>query len=285
MTMDVICCRSSACGRSGRPSDLPSRPHLNAAMRSSRLEPQSQPHASAWLAVRPISLRGIAPILAMSLIAGLRFFEEGACAQTVSPAAPADRFAEFITEASGRFAVSAHWIRAVMQVESGGDEHAISPRGATGLMQIMPGTWVELSIRYGLGLDPFDPRDNILAGTAYLKEMYDRFGSAGFLAAYNVGPLRYEQHLMTGRLLPAETLAYVAAVTSLLASEPIHGDTSRARGAVARQQASLFVKRADGTFADTQSATYVRPTSDSNAPSTARPLALAPRAAGLFLRR
>jgi soluble lytic murein transglycosylase-like protein len=59
-----------------------------------------------------------------------------------------------------------------------------------GLMQLMPGTWVELSVRYGLGLDPFDPRDNILAGTAYLKEMFDRFGSAGFLAAYHTGPSR-----------------------------------------------------------------------------------------------
>ncbi|WP_354107013.1 lytic transglycosylase domain-containing protein [Bradyrhizobium sp. LB14.3] len=45
-----------------------------------------------------------------------------------------------------------------MQVESGGNAHAISPRGALGLMQIMPATWVELSARYGLGIDPFDPQ-------------------------------------------------------------------------------------------------------------------------------
>ena len=92
----------------------------------------------------------------------------------------------------------------MMQVESGGDERATSPRGAMGLMQLMPGTWVELSVRYGLGLDPFDPSDNILAGTAYLKEMHDRFGSAGFLAAYHAGPARYEQHLATGQPLPPE---------------------------------------------------------------------------------
>jgi hypothetical protein len=210
---------------------------------------------------------------------------EAACAQIVSRAAPADRFAEFITEASDRFAISAHWIRAVMQVESAGDEHAMSPRGAMGLMQIMPGTWADLSSRYGLGLDPFDPRDNILAGTAYLKEMHDRFGSAGFLAAYNAGPLRYEQHLTTGRALPAETLAYVAAVASLLAPERIDGDSSRARRAFAWRQAPLFVERADSTFTDPQSATDVRPTSSSNASSTAGPLALPPGAAVLFLRR
>ena len=58
----------------------------------------------------------------------------------------------------------------------------------------MPGTWVELSVRYGLGIDPFDPHDSIMAGAAYLREMHDRFGSPGFLAAYNAGPERYEQH-------------------------------------------------------------------------------------------
>jgi soluble lytic murein transglycosylase-like protein len=126
-----------------------------------------------------------------------------------------------------RFAVPAHWIRAVIHVESAGDEHAISPRGAMGLMQLMPATWVELNARYGLGLDPFDPRGNILAGTAYLKEMHDRFRSAGFIAAYHAGPSRYEQHLATGQSLPQETIAYVAAVTSLFAEEQGEHTTSR----------------------------------------------------------
>ena len=103
--------------------------------------------------------------------------------------------------------------------ESDGDERSISPRGAMGLMQLMPGTWVELSARYRLGLDPFDARNNILAGTAYLKEMHDRFGSAGFLAAYHAGPWRHEQRVVTGKPLPSETTAYVAAVTPLLDNE------------------------------------------------------------------
>ena len=72
-------------------------------------------------------------------------------------------------------------VRAIIQIESAGDAHAISSRGAMGWMQLMPATWIELSVRYELGLDPFDPRDNIMAGTAYVRELSDRFGSAGRL--------------------------------------------------------------------------------------------------------
>jgi soluble lytic murein transglycosylase-like protein len=154
-----------------------------------------------------------------------------------------DRFAEFIAEASTRFAVPASWIRAVMQIESGGEQRATSPRGALGLMQLMPGTWVELSARYDLGLDPFQPRDNIFAGAAYLKEMLERYGSAGFLAAYHAGPSRYEQHLVTGKPLPSETIAYVAAVTPLLDHEHNEHIASRIRPAVPWREAPLFVER------------------------------------------
>ena len=139
----------------------------------------------------------------------------------------------------------ARWIRAVVQVESRGDEHAISPRGAMGLMQLMPGTWVELSVRHALGLDPFDPHDNILAGAAYLKEMHDRFGSTGFLAAYHAGPSRYEHHLATGQPLPPETVAYVAAVTPLLADKRLEHAAFRIRRAIPWREAPLFVDRAD----------------------------------------
>ena len=132
-----------------------------------------------------------------------------------------------------------------MQVESGGDEHAISPRGAMGLMQLMPATWAELSARYGLGRDPFDPRDNILAGTAYVKDMHDRFGSAGFIAAYHAGPARYEQHLATGQPLPAETTAYVAAVTALLGNAQTEHAAFRIKHADSWREAPLFFERTD----------------------------------------
>ena len=186
----------------------------------------------------------VAVAQSMCLIAPSMLFESGVFAQTASHSASIDRFANFITAASTRFTVPARWIRAVIEIESGGDEHSISPRGAMGLMQLMPGTWVELSARYGLGLDPFDARDNILAGTAYLKEMHDRFGSAGFLAAYHAGPWRYEQHLVTGKPLPSETTAYVAAVTPLLDNEQGEHAAVDGRRALPWREAPLFVERA-----------------------------------------
>ena len=124
----------------------------------------------------------------------------------------ADPYAAPITEASRRFDVPERWIRAVMRVESAGDAGATSRAGAMGLMQLMPATWATMRARYRLGNDPYAPRDNILAGTAYLREMYDRYGSPAFLAAYNAGPGRLDDHLREGRPLPAETRRYLAVI-------------------------------------------------------------------------
>ncbi len=130
---------------------------------------------------------------------------------------PLDRWSGFVAEASSRFGVPEAWIRRVMRAESGGrttlnGRPIVSHAGAQGLMQLMPGTWLAMRFTHGLGNDVHDPRDNILAGTAYLRAMYDRFGYPGLFAAYNAGPGRYAEHLATGRRLPAETIAYVAAV-------------------------------------------------------------------------
>src|SRR5258705_5891074 len=206
------------CGPPEPPSNSPSRPCSSIRKRSAGLQLKSHarelPRSIAWLGSRRAIARiivAIAPIVCH--IAVSTVFAPSAGAHAATRSEPIDRFAEFIDEASGRFAVPARWIRAVMQVESGGDQDATSSRGAMGLMQLMPGTWVELSVRYGLGLDPFDPRDNILAGTAYPKEMFDRFGSAGFLAAHHTGPSRFEQHLATSQPIPTDTVAYVTAGT------------------------------------------------------------------------
>jgi soluble lytic murein transglycosylase-like protein len=138
----------------------------------------------------------------------------------LSAIATADPFAAFIAEAARRSGVPRSWIRAVMRAESAGAVRARSRKGAMGLMQIMPETWTDLRARYRLGTDPYDPRDNILAGAAYLREMHDRFGSPGFLAAYNAGPGRYEEHLSRGRALPAETRAYLAQLTPIIGDVP-----------------------------------------------------------------
>ena len=149
----------------------------------------------------------------------------------VAQSAPVERpaaahpYAAHIAEASQRFGIPEHWIRAVLRAESAGDVRAVSSAGAMGLMQVMPDTWAGLRVRYSLGRHPYDQRDNILAGTAYLREMFDRYGNvAAMLAAYNAGPGRYDEYLATGRTLPAETRAYVAALAPILggaaATEP-----------------------------------------------------------------
>jgi cell division septation protein DedD len=123
-----------------------------------------------------------------------------------------DPWGHHIAEAAARHDVPEVWIREVIERESSGRRRAVSPAGAMGLMQVMPGTWGELRLRYRLGHDPFDPRDNILAGTAYIREMYDRFGSPGFLAAYNAGPGAFSRYLVRTRPLPRETRRFVAAI-------------------------------------------------------------------------
>ncbi|MBY0520979.1 MAG: lytic transglycosylase domain-containing protein [Sphingomonas sp.] len=130
--------------------------------------------------------------------------------------------AAHVAEAAQRFGLPEGWIYAVMRTESAGRIGAVSSAGAMGLMQLMPGTWARQRARFGLGPDPFDPRDNIMAGTSYLREMYDSYGASGFLAAYNAGPGRYEDWRDRGRPLPAETRAYVAVIM------PAIGPTSAA---------------------------------------------------------
>ena len=171
-----------------------------------------------------------------------------------------------ITEASLRSGVPTAWIERVMQAESRGmtrrDGRPIRSRaGAMGLMQLMPATWEAMRTRLGLGANPDDPRDNILAGTFYLRLMYDRFGYPGLFAAYNAGPGRYAAHLATGSALPGETIAYlqtvggVPSVASGSAVEPPRQALFAIRYSAPKQPESivpapspapLFVVRHDG---------------------------------------
>ncbi|MBB2204444.1 transglycosylase SLT domain-containing protein [Gluconacetobacter takamatsuzukensis] len=141
-----------------------------------------------------------------------------------APGPPEDPWRPYIADASTRFSVPQAWVRAVIQQESGGHEYLngqpiTSSAGAMGLMQLMPQTYADMQDQNGLGPDPYEPHDNILAGTAYIRLMYDRYGAPGFLAAYNAGPQRLDDYLQTGRPLPNETVNYLASITPNLGTE------------------------------------------------------------------
>lgn len=176
-----------------------------------------------------------------------------AVAQSASVERPAAAHphAAHIAEASQRFGIPEHWIVAVLRAESAGDVRAVSSAGAMGLMQVMPDTWAGLRVRHGLGRDPYDPRDNIMAGTAYLREMFDRYGNVGaMLAAYNAGPGRYDEHRATGRQLPAETRAYVAALAPILGgAAPSDAPSPQPAPPPDWRDAPLFVQRPDNNRA------------------------------------
>src|SRR5271169_895838 len=155
------------------------------------------------------------------------------------PGPPQDPWGPYVSEAATRYGVPGQWVRAVMRQESDGQEQAVSSAGAMGLMQVMPETYEGLRVRYGLGDDPYDPHNNILAGTAYIREMYDRYGAPGFLAAYNAGPNRVDGYLAGASSLPDETVNYLAAVSPNLGNAvPLSGPlamyaSSRSNGVIA----------------------------------------------------
>lgn len=132
-------------------------------------------------------------------------------------AKPMARWQPLIAEAAQRFGLPQSWIRAVMNAESGGRTMLngvpiTSPAGAMGLMQLMPETYAAMRERLSLEPDPYAPRDNVLAGTAYLADMYQRYGYPGLFAAYNAGPERFERYLENGAPLPSETIRYLARI-------------------------------------------------------------------------
>src|SRR5690606_6008617 len=159
--------------------------------------------------------QGTAPMAAMKIaLAALALL-----AATPAKAESVDRWRLYIEEAAARYGVPVEWIERVMRAESGGrtsldGRPIVSRAGAMGLMQLMPGTWADMRARLGLGNNPHAPRDNIMAGTYYLRLMYDRFGYPGLFGAYNAGPARYSAYLAGRSQLPGETRAYMASVAN-----------------------------------------------------------------------
>jgi len=219
----------------------------------------------------------------MLLINGGIAHAEPVATEQQNLATAADPIAAVTAEESQRFGIPASWMRAIMRVERFGDERALSPKEAIDLMQIMPEAWAALRSRYGPGADPYDAHDNILAGAAYLRELLDRYGFPGFLTAYNAGPARSEDHLATGRALPAETRAYVAVLAPMIGDGAIDDATVVNVVVRSRTEAPLFVVPVESSTA--KSPTSSDPRSDRR--STDSPaqdwMGLAPESQGLFI--
>lgn len=146
---------------------------------------------------------------------------------------------DHVAEAARQYGLDPALIAAIIQQESGGQQYATSPRGARGPMQLMPDTARALGVT-----DPYDVRQNILAGARYLREQLDRFGGnlELALAAYNAGPGAVQQH---GGIPPyAETRAYVPAV--LRRYREAQAEAQRAAQAYAQGQQQAAVASAPG---------------------------------------
>ncbi|MBL6851800.1 MAG: lytic transglycosylase domain-containing protein [Alphaproteobacteria bacterium] len=190
-----------------------------------------------------------------------------------------DRYGSFIAEASQRFGLPASWLRAVMQVESGGNPKAVSPKGAMGLMQLMPDTWSTLRLQYHLRGDPLDPHDNVLAGAAYLRALFDRFGAPGFLAAYNAGPKRFQDYLAGLQPLHDETKRYLSTLARMLPDLPVNGATLTVATVSDWRSAGLFAEHRT----DSRPSTPTPSSSPLENTSSALHFALAPQSNGLFV--
>jgi hypothetical protein len=223
----------------------------------------------------------LAQIVGATLAVALPAACEKAHAESTSSVrtASANPYLAFVNEAAQRFNIRTSWIRGVMHMESGDDPRAVSAKGAMGLMQLMPATWAYLRSRYKLGADPFDPHDNIVGGTAYLRELYDRFGASGFLAAYNAGPEHFQDYLAGLRPLPDETKRYVTMLGHMLPDLPVDGSLLPGANVSELQRAALFIATPTSSLPNV----IILPGHVAVATSTSPMSALAPQSNGLFV--
>jgi hypothetical protein len=150
------------------------------------------------------------------------------------------------------------------------------------LMQIIPRTWTELHARYRLGADPFDPHENVLAGAAYIRELSDRYGMPGFLAAYNAAPGRFERHLATG--LP-ETQAYVETPAPMIESKWVNVQIDTVAKSFAWTNSSLLATGTAGTSPNGRLPVDMRKNRSSRAHVVIDLSTLVSQSGNLFVRR
>lgn len=176
------------------------RPHLEAAPQTVAIYRHVDKDGTVFLTNRPDG------------DARYRFFGRFSAGRLLHAAGP-QGVARLAERFSARYGVDPRLIMAIITVESGGDEKAVSPAGASGLMQLMPGTQRHLGVR-----DAFDPEENVEGGVRYFRALMDRYGgdAALALAAYNAGPANVDKY---GGIPPfEETRAYVSKVLALCAS-------------------------------------------------------------------
>ncbi|HVZ27384.1 MAG TPA: lytic transglycosylase domain-containing protein [Rhizomicrobium sp.] len=182
----------------------------------------------------------------LSLFAGCSLFVSTPCHSASDAPKPVNQWQPIVSQAASQFALPDAWVNAVMAQESAGrltlnGRPITSKAGAMGLMQVMPKTYADLKRQYGLGADAYAPADNILAGTAYLRQMYVRYGYPGMFAAYNAGPGRFDAYLAGKRPLPDETIAYLSAIAPGSETAFTHGTIAPAKSVVSGSRSGIFI--------------------------------------------
>jgi soluble lytic murein transglycosylase-like protein len=166
--------------------------------------------------------------------------------------APALPLNEVVNTASATYHLDPDLVNSVIHAESGFNAHAVSPKGARGLMQLMPGTANQLGVN-----DSFDPQSNVTGGSRYLRELLERynFDLVKALAAYNAGTERVEQY--HGVPPFRETRAYVARIVHEYNTKKIAQEKEEKRKR-ASAKASSHAQRAPKTAATTIAAETAR---------------------------
>jgi len=201
---------------------------------------------------------------------------------TIAPVVSSAPWRMHIADAAQRFEIPETWMRAVIDVADVRDPSILSARGAMGLMQLTPETWRIQRDRHGLGDDPYQPRDNIMAGAAYLRELSERYGSLrAAMTAYHAGPERFEEHLATDFALPDDTVAFVAKVVAVIGETDDGVPAFASATDVGWTEAPLFVARAKSQSDDT----IPLAEQSSETPTRGASTMLTPASGELFARR